>query len=98
MNVTGTTIIYPQLDYANAPGIAAGWIFGVILVVVPLLHALFYLRHLLGQLIYKYCCLERATRDKGDTNKAEELGSDNLAYEKDKENTYTRATEKSVHV
>lgn len=77
-SASNETYIYSIIDYANAPGTAAGTVLGVVFVFMPLVHSFFYVNYLLREgLIYALvkkagCCKWLATFEKqDDTNKKE---------------------------
>ena len=59
MNLAGDPFIYSILDYGNNPGGAVGIIFGVVFLLLPIVHVLFYLayvaRYWVVYLIYSKC-------------------------------------------
>nr|XP_022298838.1 uncharacterized protein LOC111107782 [Crassostrea virginica] len=53
--------IYPNMDWNNEPGFGVLWLFGIMLLIAPLVHLLVYGLYLLREFIEDKCCKKGAT-------------------------------------
>lgn len=93
-NDQGQPFIYSALDYGNSPGLAAGIVVAVVLVMLPIIHLIFYLQYVFRvgclHLVHR-CC--RAKHPPTTVNECSRLELSQVHHKKNQSKDYEKVEE-----